>query len=148
MQVILKQDVKGSGKAGELVKVSDGYAKNYLFKKGLAVPASAAALNEKETRDAAVAHHHQVELDNARAVASKLDGKTVTVSAKAGANGKFFGSVTAKEIAEEIQRDFGMAVDKKKIALDGDVKSFGSFSFEVKLHTGVSAKMILVVKEA
>ena len=148
MQVILKQDVKGSGKAGDLVKVSDGYAKNFLIKKGLAVPASAAAINEKETRDAATAHRAKVELDTAKELASKIDGKTITVSAKAGANGKLFGSVTAKEVAEEIQRQFGMEADKKKIALESDVKAFGSFPFEVKLHTGVSAKMTLVVKEA
>ena len=106
MQVILKQDVKGSGKAGDLVKVSDGYAKNYLIKKGLAVPASAAAMNEKKTKDAALAHRLQVELDQAKELAARLDGKTIVISAKAGANGKLFGSVNAKEIAEQINRTY------------------------------------------
>lgn len=147
MQVILKQDVKGSGKAGDLVKVSDGYARNYLFPKGLAVPASAGALNEKNTKDAAAAHRAQVELDQAKATAAKLDGKTVVIAAKAGTGGRLFGSITSKELAAEITRMTGEVVDKKKILLEADVKAYGEYSFEVKLHSGVSAKMFLVVKE-
>ena len=104
MKVILKQDVKGTGKAGELVNVSDGYAKNFLFKKDLATPASAAALNEKKTKDEAAAHHAQVELDEAKEIAAKIEGKVVSLKAKAGANGKLFGSVTSKEIAEELKK--------------------------------------------
>ncbi len=147
MQVILKEDVKGTGKAGDLVKVSDGYAKNFLFVKGLAVPASAAAVNEKLTKDAAIAHHKQEELDAAKAVAAQLEGKTVTLTAKAGANGKLFGSITAKEIAAELKRVQGIDLDKKKIVLNGDVKAFGGYSFEVKLHPGVTASMKLMVTE-
>lgn len=147
MEVILKKDVKGSGKAGDLVKVSDGYARNFLLPKGLAVPASAGAMNEKNTKDAAAAHRAQVELDNAKAAAAKLDGKTIVMTAKAGANGKLFGSITAKELAAEIEKMTGETVDKKKILLDADVKAYGGYSFEVKLHTGVNAKMNLVVKE-
>ena len=147
MEVILKKDVKGSGKAGDLVKVSDGYARNFLLPKGLAVPASAAAVNEKVTKDAAVAHRIQVELEEAKAAAAKLEGKTVVIAAKAGANGKLFGSITAKELASELSRMTGESIDKKKIVLEADVKSYGEYSFEVKLHTGVSAKLFLVVKE-
>ena len=148
MQVILKQDVKGSGKAGDLIKVADGYAKNYLIKKGLAVPADAAAINEKKTKDAALAHRLQVELDQARELAARLEGKTVVLTAKAGANGKLFGSVTAKEVAEEINRTYQVETEKKKIVLGEEVKSYGSFPFEIKIHAGVSAAMTLVVKEA
>lgn len=147
MQVILKQDVKGTGKAGDLVKVSDGYARNFLFPKGLAVTASAAAVNEKETKDAALAHHKQEELDAAKAVAAKLEGKIVTLTAKAGANGKLFGSVTSKEVAQELRQRYAVELDKKKIVLESEVKAFGSYGFEAKLHPGVSAKMTLKVEE-
>ena len=148
MKVILKQDVKGTGKAGELVNVSDGYAKNFLFKKELATPASAAALNEKKTKDEAAAHHAQVELDEAKEIAAKIEGKVVSLKAKAGANGKLFGSVTSKEIAEELKKNYGVELNKKKIVLESDIKAFGSYSFEAKLHPGVSAKLTVKVEEA
>lgn len=147
MEVILKQDVKGTGKAGDLVKVSDGYARNFLFSKGLAVPASAAAVNEKLTKDSAAAHRAKVELDQAKELAAKLDGKSIKLTAKAGANGKLFGSITSKEVAEEISKAFQVEMNKKKIVLSSDVKAYGAYSFEVKLHTGVSAKMTLNVVE-
>ncbi len=147
MQVILKQDVKGSGKAGDLVKVSDGYARNFLFPKGLAVPASAAAVNEKATKDAALAHHKQEELEAAQALAAQLDGKSVELKARAGANGKIFGSVTSKEIAQELKPRHGLELEKKKIVLESEIKAFGTYSFEAKLHPGVVAKMTVKVTE-
>lgn len=148
MKVILKADVQGTGKAGELCNVSDGYAKNFLLKRGLASEATTAALNEKATRDSAVAHRVQVELDNAKADAAKLDGKSIKITAKGGASGKLFGAITAKEVADELNRQFGTDVSKKKIVLNGDVKNHGDYSFEVKLHAGVSAKLNLSVVEA
>lgn len=147
MKVILKADVQGSGKAGDLVNVSDGYAKNFLVKRGLAVEASAAAINEKQTRDNAAAHHAQVEIDTARALAEKLDGKTITISAKAGDNGRLFGAITTKEIASELLKLHGIEINKKKITLNSDIKSHGEYSFAIKLHSGVSASLKLVVKE-
>ena len=147
MKVILTQDVKGSGKAGELITVSDGYAKNFLLKKGLAQVANAATLNIKQNKDSAVAHHAQVELDTAKATAQKLEGKSITIKAKAGANGKLFGSITSKELAEELAKCHGVEVNKKKITLNSDVKAYGEFSFDIKLHSGVSATMKLVVAE-
>lgn len=147
MEVILKQDVKGTGKTGDLVKVSDGYARNFLLAKGLAVPASAAAVNEKLTKDAAVAHHKQEELDAAKALAESLNGKVISLKAKAGANGKLFGSITAKEIAAELKVRHDIELDKKKIVLSSDVKTFGSYSFDAKLHPGVVASMTLKVEE-
>ncbi|MFZ2539510.1 MAG: 50S ribosomal protein L9 [Oscillospiraceae bacterium] len=147
MKVILTQDVKGSGKAGELINVSDGYAKNFLLRKGLAIEASATAINAKQTKDSATAHHAQVEIDTAKDTAKKLEGQTIRVKAKAGANGKLFGSITSKELAEELAKCYAVEVNKKKITLNSDVKAYGEFSFEVKLHTGVSATMKLVVEQ-
>ena len=149
MKVILKEDVKGSGKKGDLITVSDGYAKNFLIKKGLALIADSQAMNDKQNKDAAAAHHAQVALDQAKAAAAKLEGKIVTVTAKAGEKGKLFGKVTAKEIAQAVSNEFQMEINKKKITLSMDIKAFGTYSFEVKLHTGVSAKMnVKVIEEA
>ena len=147
MKVILKEDVKGSGKKGDLVNVADGYAKNFLLKKGLAVPAEPQAINEKKTKDAAVAHHAQVLLDEAKEAAKRLSDKTVKVTARAGENGKLFGKVTSKEIAAAVEKEFGMEVNKKKISLEQDIKTFGTFTFELKLHPGVTAKMFVSVSE-
>lgn len=145
MQVILLADVKGSGKKGDLVKVSDGYANNFLLKKGLAVVADKAAINEKETKDAAAAHHAQVALDKAKKTAAFLQGKTVTVHAKAGENGKLFGKITSKEIADAVSREYSVPVSKKKVELSADIKAQGEFTFEVKLHAGVTASMKVIV---
>lgn len=147
MKVILKVDVKGTGKAGELINVADGYAKNFLIKRGLADEATAAALNTKQTKDSAQAHHAQVELDLAKQNGDKLKDKTITIKAKAGSNGRLFGAITTKEIAEQIQKSYGFEVNKKKITLSGDVKNYGSYSFDVKLHTAVSVPMKLEVVE-
>lgn len=148
MKVILKEDVKGSGKKGDMINVADGYAKNFLLKRGLAVVADAAAVNEKNTKDAAAEHHAQVALEEAQAAAAKLEGKIVTVTAKAGDKGRLFGKVTAKEVAEAVSKEFGMEVNKKKITLSADIKAFGTFGFELKLHTKVVAKMSVKVVEA
>ena len=147
MKVILTPDVKGSGKKGELLKVSDGYGRNYLLPKGLAIEASAQALGEMKARQAAVEHKAAVERQAAEELAGKIGGKTVKLSAKAGANGKLFGSVTSKEIAEEISRQFGAQIDKRKIVLDSDIKSFGSYTVQVKLHPGIAADVYVVVEE-
>lgn len=145
MEVILLADVKGSGKKGDLVKVSDGYANNFLLKKGLAVVADKAAINEKETKDAAAAHHAQVALEQAQKTAAFLQGKTVTVHAKAGENGKLFGKITSKEIADAVSREYSVPVSKKKVELSADIKAQGEFTFEVKLHAGVTASMKVIV---
>ena len=148
MKVILTEDVKGSGKKGDLVEVADSYARNILLRKGLAIEATASAINNKKTQDAAKAHHAQVELDAARANKERLDGKSVTVLAKAGSGGRLFGAVTSKEIAAALKNEYKVDVDKKKIALSGEIKAFGTFSFDLKLHNGVVAAMKVVVKEA
>ena len=147
MKVILKEDVKGSGKKGDLVTVSDGYARNFLLKKGLAVEATAQNINEKNAKDAALKHRQQVELEEAMETAKTLKDQTVTVTAKAGQGGRLFGSVTSNEVAEAGEKKFGMAVDKRKIALESDIKAFGTYEFELKLHTKVSTKMKVMVTE-
>lgn len=147
MKVILKQDVQGSGKKGQLVEVSDGYARNFLLRKGLAVEATAQAMNELKNRENAEKHRIEVEKQNARDIASKLEGKTVKLTAKAGAGGKLFGSVTGKEIAEAIGAQFGVEVEKRKLVLDADIKTFGTFPVELKLNYGIGAKLYVAVAE-
>ena len=146
MKVILLQDVKGHGKKGELCNVSDGYARNFLFPKKLAVEADNSAMNELKNREAAAAHHKKEEIENAQAIAKKLEGKTVTISAKAGSNGKLFGSVTSKEISNEIKKALGIEIDKKKMSV-ADIKNFGEYTAEIKLYTGISAKLTVKVTE-
>lgn len=146
MKVVLLSDVKGQGKKGELCNVSDGYARNFLFPKNLAVPADSAALSELKSREEAKVHHKNEEIAAARAMAEKLEGKTVTIRAKAGANGKLFGSVTSKEIAAEIKNSLGMDIDRKKMSVS-DIKNFGEYTADIKLYTGISAKITVKVKE-
>lgn len=148
MKVILKQDVPGSGKKGELVNVSDGYGRNYLLPKGLAVEANAQAMNELKARQAAKEHHAAVEKQTAQELAGRLNGKTVKLTAKAGANGKLFGSITAKEISEEIKKQFDAEIDKRKISLDTEIKAFGSYTAQAKLHPGINAQLRIEVGEA
>ena len=146
MKVILTADVKGKGKKGELCNVSDGYARNFLFPKNLAVEADSAAMSELKSREAAAAHHKQEEIDAAKATAAKLQGKSVTVKAKAGSPGHLFGSVTSKEIAEQIKTELGITVDRKKMNV-ADIKNFGQYTAEIKLYTGITAKITVNVTE-
>ena len=146
MKVILLEDVKGHGKKGELCNVSDGYARNFLFPKKLAVAADSAALSELKSREDAKAHHKQEEIDAAKAIAQKLNGSSVTIRAKAGNGGKLFGSVTSKEISEEIKNAYGIAVDRKKMNVN-DIKNFGEYTAEIKLYAGITAKITVKVTE-
>lgn len=146
MKIILTADVKGKGKKGELCNVSDGYARNFLFPKNLAVEADSAAMSELKSREAAAAHHKQEEIDAAKATAAKLQGKSVTVKAKAGSGGRLFGSVTSKEIAEQIKTELGITVDRKKMSV-ADIKNFGQYTAEIKLYTGITAKITVNVTE-
>ena len=146
MKVVLKQDVKGLGKKGELVNASDGYARNFLFPKNLAVEANAQNMTELKNREQAAKYKIDTETAEAKKNAERISGKTITITAKAGANGKLFGSVTAKEIAEKIEKEFGIKTDKRKISVE-DIKQFGTYEFEIKLYTGVSAKLFVRVGE-
>ena len=140
MKVILTQDVKGLGKKGEVKNAADGYARNVLLPKGLAIEANAQNISELNSKSQAAAHHKAEEKAAAEANKAKLDGKTVKVQAKCGENGKLFGAVTSKELAELLAGEFGIKVDKKKISAS-DMKNVGTYSFDVKLYQGVIAKM-------
>lgn len=147
MKVVLLADVKGKGKKGELVQVSDGYAKNFLLPRGLAKEANAQAMNELKNAEQAKAFRIKTETEAAQKAAQAIEGKSVHLYATAGQGGRLFGSVTAKEIAEEVKKAFGIDVDKRKISIDGEMKAFGTYECEVKLYTGISAKIKAVVSE-
>ena len=147
MKVVLLADVKGSGKKGELVNVSDGYARNFLFPKKLAKEANAQALNELKNAEESKAFKIKQETEAAQASADKINGKSVSILAKAGQGGKLFGSVTAKEIAEAIKKQYGVDVDKRKIDTKGDMKAFGTYECEVKLYSGITATVKAVVTD-
>ena len=147
MKVILQQDVKGQGKRGQLVNVSDGYARNFLFPKKLAKEANAQALNELKNAEESKAFKIKQETEAAQASADKINGKSVSILAKAGQGGKLFGSVTAKEIAEAIKKQYGVDVDKRKIDTKGDMKAFGTYECEVKLYSGITATVKAVVTD-
>ena len=142
MKVIFMQDVKGSGKKGEVKNVSDGYARNMLLKKGLAVEATPQNLSELSGKQSSAAH----KID-AQAIADKLKGQTVHAAAKAGNGGRLFGAVTAAQIAECIEKQFGCKIDKKKISLKSDIKNFGSYEADIRLYTGISVKVTVEVVE-
>ena len=144
MKVILKQDVKGTGKKGEILDVSDGYAKNFLLKKGLAEQASSVAVTSLKLQQEAEARRKAEEIREIRELAKKMDKSKVTVSIKCGENGKVFGSVTSKEIASKLA-ELGFDVDKKKILLKEALKTVGDYAVEIRLMEGVSAKIFVTV---
>ena len=146
MKVVVLEDVKGHGKKGELCKVSEGYPRNFLFPKKLAVEANAAAMNELKNREEAKAHHIAEEKKAAEEIAAKINGKQVVITAKAGGSGKLFGAVTAKEIAAAVNEQFGVEIDRRKMQV-ADIKQFGEYTAEVKLYNGISAKLTVTVKE-
>lgn len=140
MKVILKADVKGSGKKGDVLEVSDGYAKNFLLKKGLAEIATANGVNEITQRKQADAFHKAENIKMLKQLAQELQGKEVTVPIRAGENGRVFGSVTTAQVAAAIS-ELGYDVDKKKIILKETIKNIGTFEAEIRLMEGVSAKI-------
>ena len=145
MKVVLLQDVKSIGKKGELVNVSDGYARNFLLPRKLAKEAN--AMNELKNAEAAKEYKIKTETEQAQKNADALSGKTLKIYGKAGQGGKLFGSVTAKEIAEEIGKQFGVEVEKRKIVLENDIKAFGTYNFDVKFYSGITATLSVAVCE-
>ena len=146
MKVILKQDVKGQGKKGELVSVSDGYARNFLFPRNLAAVADAAAMNELKNKEAAARFHADQEKKAARELAERLTDTAVVLHAKAGSTGRLFGAVTSRELAEAMREQFGYEVDKRKIVM-ADIKNYGEHQAEIKLNAGITAKFRIIVQE-
>ncbi len=144
MKVILLQDVKPLGKKGELVNASDGYARNFLFPKKLAREANAQAMNEYKNAEDSKNYKIATQKAQANHYKSQLEGKTLVMKAK-GSGDKLFGSVTAKDIANEIKQNYQINVDKRKVVLSNDIKSFGKYTAEVKLYTGISAKVNIEV---
>ena len=145
MKVILTQDVKGQGKKDQIIEVSDGYARNFLLPKKLAVPADATALNDIKNKEASKQHKLDIEKKNAEDIAKKLETIVVRFVYAAGPDKRLYGSVTSKEIAEALKKDFGIEIDKRKITLSEPIKSFGTFKADVKLFTGVSGKITVEV---
>lgn len=145
MKVILLADVKGQGKKGDLCNVSDGYARNFLFPKNLAVEANSAAMSEFKSKNEARAHHIEVDKAAASALAQKINGKSFSLTAKAGASGKLFGAVTSKEVATLISKEIGTEIDRKKMVIN-DIKTYGTYNGEIKIYTGISAKFTVEVK--
>ena len=145
MKVIFTADVKGQAKKGEMKEVSDGYARNFLLPKGVAIVADAKVMNDYNNKQAAKKHHEEMEKLAAKETASKLEGLVTKIVATSGADGRFYGSVTSKEIAEELEKQHGIAVDKRKILLNDTIKAFGTYSIDVKLHTEVTGKLNVVV---
>ena len=148
MKVIFLQDVKGSGKKGEVKTVADGYARNMLLPKGYAVEATAKNMNLLEGQKASAQHKIDLEIAAAKEAAAKVKGKKIKISAKAGSNGKLFGSVTAGNVAVALNEQFGVKVDKKKIALSTDIKNFGSYTAVIKFYNSITETIYIDVDEA
>ena len=146
MKVLLEQDVKGTGKKGEIVTVSDGYARNFLLPRKLATPADAAAVNAASIQKSAAAHKKFAAGVAARDSAKQLDGKIVTITANVGENGKLFGTVGGKEIAAAIAEQLGVTIDKKKIALTEPIRATGEYQAKVSLFENTSALVRVIVK--
>ncbi|HHY78366.1 MAG TPA: 50S ribosomal protein L9 [Clostridiales bacterium] len=148
MKVVLLQDVKALGKKDDVVDVSDGYARNFLFPKGLAVEATKGKLNEISQKKSALENKKRQEMEEAKALAERLSKIEVAIKTKAGAGGKLFGSITAKDIADIIKKEHKIEIDKKKIVLDDAIKSLGTQEVEIKVYPEISAKVkVTVVQE-
>ena len=148
MKVVLKQDVRNLGKKGELVETSDGYARNFLFPRNLAAEADNKAMNELKNAESSKQFKINTQIKQATASKNKLEGQVFKMTAKAGSNGRLFGSVTSKEIAQEIKKQYAISVDKRKVTLDTDIKAFGTYNATVKLYNGIVANIKVQVTEA
>lgn len=146
MQVILTQDVKGQGKKGQMVNVSDGYARNYLLPKGLAQPATKSNINVMKGKQESLEYKKQKEIEEANEIAEKMKEITVLLKAKAGDNGKLFGSITSKDVAEELKMQYHIKLDKKKFVMPDGIKTLGETTIDVKLYTGIIGKLKVMVE--
>ena len=147
MKVILLEDVKGKGKKDQVLDVSDGYARNYLFAKKLAIEADAKALNELKNREAARQHKYDVEKSAAEELAKQLEAITLVLYHEAGKDNKLYGAITTKEIVQQLKQDYGIEVDKKKLSMDAPIKAFGTYKIKAKLFADVAATITVQVVE-
>lgn len=145
MKVVLQKDVKGTGKAGQIVEVSDGYARNYLLPNKLAVIADKVAIQKVEQQNQAAQYHKEQEYLAAVELGKQINGITLNMTVKCGENGKVFGSITSKELAEQLAKQ-GFAIDKRKIELPNPIKNTGSYKITVKLHPKVTSTFMLQVQ--
>ncbi len=146
MKVILKKDDKNLGKMNAIVDVNDGYARNFLIPRGLAIEATAAALNEAKAKTQAEKYRKDHELDDAKKLAVVLSGLTVMMKSKAGENGKLFGSITSKDVAEALHKQYKHEIDKKKFNMPDAIKTLGETEVELRLYAGVTAKLKVKVE--
>lgn len=145
MKVMLLQDVKGKGKKDQIINVSDGYARNFLFPKKLAIEADAKALADAKNKEDAKNFKIEQDKAHAREIAGKLEGITVKIKATAGADGRLYGSITTADVAQALKEQAGIEIDKRKIQQNGAIKAFGSYTLDVKLYTEIVGKINLVV---
>ena len=141
MKVILKEDIKGVGKKDQIINASDGYATNYLFPKNLAVPADKGNMSNLKAKQESQEHKKELEREDARKDVKKIEGIILKMPVKSGENGKIFGSITSKEIAENLEKQYKIKVDKKKIMLQEPIKTLGMFNIEIKLYENITAKL-------
>lgn len=147
MKVIFLKDVKGTAKKGELKEVSDGYARNFLLKQGLAKEANAVNVNDHKMQEKGKEIKAQREEDEARALAEKIKGTKIELFTKAGESGRLFGAITNKDIADELNKKLKLDIDKKRVLLDEPIKNLGAVEIEIKLHQRVSTKITVDIKE-
>lgn len=146
MKVILTQDIKGKGKKDQLIEVSDGYARNFLLPKGLAKEATNTNINIMNGKNESEAYRQKVAMDEAEATKTKMEAVEVVLTAKAGENGKLFGSITSKDVAEALTMQHHIKLDKKKFVLPDGIKTLGTTTVDVKIHQGVTGKLKVTVK--
>ena len=147
MKVLLLADVKGQGKKDQIINVSDGYARNFLFPKKLAVEADAGTLADAKNKEAAKQFRLKEEKAAAEVLAAKINEITLTIHTQAGTDGRLYGSITTKDIAEKLKAEFKIDIDKRKLSLQDPIKSYGTYNVDVKVYTDVSAKLKVSVKE-
>jgi large subunit ribosomal protein L9 len=148
MNVILQKDVTKVGKEGEVVAVADGYARNYLFPRGLAVSASGGALKNLEARHAAEERKSEAQLAQAQKDQAALEGKTIKIIGKAGAGDRLYGSITSGDIAETLKKELGVSVDKRRVLLMDPIRAIGTFHVDVKLHKDITVPVTVAVDKA
>ena len=147
MKLVLLADIKGQGKKGDIVEVSDGYARNFLLPKKLAAVADNKIINEIKGQNEAKLRRIQLEKEASLAIAAALEKSPVTIFCRAGEDGKLYGSVTAKDISEALEQKYGISIDKRKIVIDEPIKTFGNYSVSAKLNGDIHGKIILIVTE-